>query len=160
MARKKRTRKPKSKRKELRPKKYTPKPLAVADHKLPTRVLPEPVIQPDGTAMVNFSDVMPYPFGRYRSDGCDSAEALRDDILRPLLEKHGKLALVMGPTACPSFMEEAFGGLVRAGFTKDELADRLKLTATDAKGARYVAEAQKFIDEQDARDRENADEQE
>lgn len=66
------------------------------------------------------------PFGRYRTDGDFSAEKFRDELLVPLIQKNpGKdieidftdVAFGMGS----SFLEEIFGGLVRLGYTADEL---------------------------------------
>lgn len=67
------------------------------------------------------------PFGRYRTDGENSAERFRVDILEPKIEKNNihedfridfsKVALGVGS----SFLEEVFGGLVRDGYSKKDL---------------------------------------
>lgn len=55
------------------------------------------------------------PGGRYRSDGDYSGEDFRESVLIPALEQHARIVVdldgVLGYTT--SFLEEAFGGLVR-----------------------------------------------
>jgi hypothetical protein len=61
--------------------------------------------------------------GRYRKDGPHSAEALREDILAPALRLHDRIRVVIdGPAYSMSFLEEAFGGLVRQGYLTPENA--------------------------------------
>ncbi|QLJ16243.1 STAS-like domain-containing protein [Pseudomonas putida] len=56
-----------------------------------------------------------YPAGRYRQDGKFSGEVFRDDLLAPSLKRHDVVEIdldgAMGYGS--SFLEEAFGGLVR-----------------------------------------------
>lgn len=56
-----------------------------------------------------------YPAGRYRQDGKFSGEVFRDDLLVPLLGANDAVNIdldgAMGYGS--SFLEEAFGGLVR-----------------------------------------------
>jgi len=56
-----------------------------------------------------------FPAGRYKSDGPNSGERFRDDVLFPLLESGEKVLLQLDGTLGygSSFLEEAFGGLVR-----------------------------------------------
>ena len=74
-----------------------------------------------------------YPAGRYRSDGRYSGERFRQDFLVPALKKvkeQGIVTIEMDGAAGygPSFLEEAFGGLVRKeGFTRDFLRRRLRI---------------------------------
>ena len=70
-----------------------------------------------------------FPFGRYRIDGDTSAEVFRDDILIPALRQHNQVTVNLGGTNYygSSFLEETFGGLVRQGFTKSELEEKLKI---------------------------------
>lgn len=55
--------------------------------------------------------------GRYRKDGNYSGEAFREDILSPIFDKDiDSLILINFQDTygcCDSFLEEAFGGLVR-----------------------------------------------
>lgn len=84
------------------------------------------------------SDYAKYPGPRHASDGPNSGEKFRDDVLVPALRRaqnEGSRLIVSldgarGFTA--SFLEEAFGGLVRLkGFTQDQLSKILEVRATD-----------------------------
>nr|WP_319537242.1 STAS-like domain-containing protein [uncultured Vibrio sp.] len=74
------------------------------------------------------------PFGRYPSDGDYSAQKFREEILRPEITKaarsgekieidFSKVALGVGS----SFLEEAFGGLVRSGVDKSLLLNTVTI---------------------------------
>lgn len=70
------------------------------------------------------------PAGRYRTDGPFSGEEFRESILQPAIRKHDEVevdlrgALGYGS----SFLEEAFGGLVRkCGIPASELRKKLKI---------------------------------
>jgi hypothetical protein len=83
----------------------------------------------------DFSDV---PAGRYLTDGDYTGERFRDDFLIPALKKASK--------DCPvvvdindvegygsSFLEEAFGGLIRKhSFTEEDLKNKLKIKANNS----------------------------
>lgn len=69
-----------------------------------------------------------YPAGRYRSDGPRSGEVFREDFLLPALRSHDQVIVnldgAMGYGS--SFLDEAFGGLVRSnGYTTSDLHNRL-----------------------------------
>lgn len=86
------------------------------------------------------------PFGRYKSDGNNSAERFREDILIPKLQSDDELTIDFSKVALgvgSSFLEETFGGLVRAGFDKVELSARL--TIKDKLGY-YEKQVKHFID--------------
>lgn len=72
-------------------------------------------------------DFSEYPFGRYPAHGPHSGQRFRDEHLLPLLRK--KLVVTVDLTGAkglaPSFLEEAFGGLVRAGFSEADLQELL-----------------------------------
>ena len=74
-------------------------------------------------------DFNPRPFGRYRTDGDRSAEVFRDDQLIPAMKQHEHVVVDLSGYNYygSSFLEEAFGGLVRAGYTPDELRTKLKV---------------------------------
>lgn len=81
-------------------------------------------------------DFSRYPGGRYRQDGQFSGEEFRDDFLVPALEraraKGGRVVVVLdGVTGYPSsFLEEAFGGLVRERhYSAAALRDLLEVRA-------------------------------
>lgn len=72
----------------------------------------------------------PTPAGRYRSDGPFPGERFRDEVLVPELEKPDNVVTVdLDGTAGfgSSFLEEAFGGLVRKGFSPALLRQRLQI---------------------------------
>lgn len=79
--------------------------------------------------VANFSKT---PFGRYSTDSDFSAEQFRETVLVPALESaegdsivvdFSRVALGVGS----SFLEEAFGGLVRRGFDKGLLLDNINV---------------------------------
>lgn len=91
----------------------------------------DPAWNPAGKATtVKIADWSLYPCGRYRQHGDHSAEAYRDDHLIPALEKHEYVEVDMsGPLAFgSSWLEECFGGLARAGYTTNELRERMEIT--------------------------------
>jgi hypothetical protein len=80
------------------------------------------------------ADFSRFPGGRYRRDGEASGEAFREDFLAPALRQYPVVTVELDGVAgySASFLEEAFGGLVRAGvLQKDELGKRLLLRAGD-----------------------------
>ena len=78
----------------------------------------------------DFSNV---PIGRYKTDNKFSGENFRDQLLEPKLRElteGEKLTVDIREIEGygSSFLEEAFGGLVRKGyFTKEELHEKLKI---------------------------------
>lgn len=73
-----------------------------------------------------------FPSGALRSYGEWSGEAWREDVLAPALREfdtvHVDLNGVLGFGA--AWLEEAFAGLLRHGFTLDEVRRRLRITST------------------------------
>lgn len=69
------------------------------------------------------------PFGRYRTDGDRSGEVFRDDLLIPALNKYDHVTVDLSGTNYygSSFLEEAFGGLLRHDFGKSEVQEKLKV---------------------------------
>lgn len=95
-----------------------------------------------------FSDV---PAGRYRSDGPFSGQRFREDHLVPALKQGGVVSVVLDGTEGfgSSFLEEAFGGLVRQhGFSAGELRKRLRIVSKDTG---YADEVWQYIEQEDAR---------
>lgn len=75
-----------------------------------------------------------YPAGRNPSNGNFSGERFRKEFLAPPLKTGEKVTVVLDGTLGynSSFLEEAFGGLVRNdGFTAKQLVQLLELTARD-----------------------------
>jgi hypothetical protein len=95
-------------------------------------------------------DFSRFPGGRYRKDGDFSGEQFRDDFLIPALRRYPIVRVVLDGTAgyAASFLEEAFGGLIRSGeLAKSELGSRLVIGAGERfktykrLAERYVREA-------------------
>ena len=84
-------------------------------------------------------DFHPLPHGRYAEDGEGNGQAFRDRFLVPAL-KEGQ-ALVIDLDGAPgypsSFLEEAFGGLVRAGYRPDEIRKLLSFKFSQLGFDRY-----------------------
>ncbi len=73
------------------------------------------------------------PVGRYISDGPNSGERFRKDFLIPALKESNSVVLQFDGTRPigSSFLEEAFGGLRRAGFQAADLIKKLKVLSSD-----------------------------
>ena len=74
-------------------------------------------------------DFSRYPSGRSIADGPHSGEKFREEFLVPALKDHDEVVIILdGVKGYPSsFTEEAFGGLVRKGFDKENLLSKLKI---------------------------------
>ena len=76
-----------------------------------------------------------FPSGRYEKNGSTSGEAFRKRLLEPALrQKSESVRIVMDDTIGygSSFLEEAFGGLVRvSGFDANDLLSRLSVDTVD-----------------------------
>ncbi len=85
---------------------------------------------------LDFSKV---PAGRHPEDGDFSGETFREQLLKPALEKYDRVEVVLDNTEGfgSSFLEEAFGGLVRLGFSKSFLLEHLIIIANHAAAQRY-----------------------
>lgn len=71
------------------------------------------------TKVINIAkDFTRYPGGRFYSDGPYSGEEFRTELLLPVLESGDECLIVFDGARGygSSFLEEAFGGLVRAGY--------------------------------------------
>lgn len=91
------------------------------------------------------------PAGRYEKDGPYSGERFRNEYLLPALRKEVELVQVDLDGALgfgSSFLEEAFGGLVRLGYKAEELHKRLKIKSAIKK---YHDRIWRYIDEESAR---------
>lgn len=78
-------------------------------------------------------DFSRYPAGRYISDGPFSGEAFRSGFLIPALNNNEKTAILLDDTAGygSSFLEEAFGGLVRLGYSEQKINSIISLQSED-----------------------------
>ena len=99
----------------------------------------------------DFSDT---PIGRYHpEDGPVTGERFREELLYPALKRDGQVTVAIDGTEGygSSFLDEAFGGLVRKGYySAKQLADSLKIECNDPDFAiyhgliwKYIAEAKK-----------------
>ena len=91
-----------------------------------------------------------YPAGRYPADGDYNATAFRKKWLVPALADDARVEVtfddVIGLAA--SFLDEAFGGLIRSeGMSKEFLDAHLHLTTTEPELEDYVGLARRYIDE-------------
>lgn len=80
------------------------------------------------------SDFSPAPGGRNYSDGPNSGERFRCEFLEPNLKKYDRVTVYLDTTEGygSSFLEEAFGGLIRNSlFTADQLTGKLDLHSSD-----------------------------
>ncbi|WP_066589826.1 STAS-like domain-containing protein [Sphingomonas pruni] len=73
------------------------------------------------------------PAGRYVSDGPNSGERFRTEFLVPALSGEQAVTVELDGTRPygSSFLEEAFGGLVRLGFVAGDLLRRINLHSSD-----------------------------
>ncbi len=93
----------------------------------------------------------PFPFGRYAKHGSYSGERFRTEFLLPALASGETVEVVLDGARglSPSFLEEAFGGLVRAGISAADLARRL-IVVSERDPSRKT-EVERYIREQGAR---------
>ena len=103
------------------------------------------------TKMISIvNDFSKFPAGRYKSDGPNSGERFREEILIPELKKNDKVTVQLDGALGfgSSFLEEAFGGLVRKGFTYNILKDKLSI---DSSVQTYTKRIWQYIKEQSER---------
>ncbi|MDE2816791.1 MAG: STAS-like domain-containing protein [Chloroflexota bacterium] len=94
------------------------------------------------------------PGGRFKRHGPYSGEQFRDevlcDLLRQVMEADDTLAIVLDGAAGygSSFLEEAFGGLIRLGlFDRDVLQKHLELQAFDPLYETYRLSANRYMED-------------
>lgn len=90
-------------------------------------------------------DFSRYPAGRYVDDGPYSGAAFRDGILIPALKAGEAIAVELDGVRGygSSFLEEAFGGLIRNGFSPDQIHQLITLQSTDRS---LVEEIEEYIE--------------
>lgn len=91
------------------------------------------------------TDFHPKPYGRYKNDapGCEltSGQTFREDILAPALKMydHVTVDLTGYNRYGRSFLDEAFGGLVREeGFSAEEVRSKLSFKHDEVKSIEVV----------------------
>lgn len=88
------------------------------------------------------------PAGRFRTDGPFSGEYFREDFLVPKLKDADELVIVLDGTRGygSSFLEEAFGGLVRNGHLRfAEVGKKLRIRANSPAFRHYKSLAEKYM---------------
>jgi STAS-like domain of unknown function (DUF4325) len=93
------------------------------------------------------NDFSRFPGGRYRTDGRFSGQEFREDFLEPAFARDQHVTVILdGVAGLPaSFLEEAFGGLVRAGYSRDTLERRLEIRTSTPRLGRYPAMIWEYI---------------
>jgi hypothetical protein len=78
-------------------------------------------------------DFSRYPVGRYLADGASNGERFRKDFLIPRLESGSDLSVELDDALGygSSFLEEAFGGLVRSGYSCADVLRRIQFVTID-----------------------------
>ena len=94
-----------------------------------------------------YNDFSHFPTGRYKKSGKGSGEDFRDRILIPAIKQRGKVIVDLdGPDGySSSFLEEAFGGLLRRGLTLQEVKSSVELRAS-TKWEAYKGLAERYIE--------------
>jgi len=96
-----------------------------------------------------FCDFSKHPSGRFYEDGPYSGQKFREEYLIPALKEHSKFTIKIDGVRGygSSFLDEAFGGLVRKhGFSSSELHNRLVFTYDDELYGMYEKEIWSYID--------------
>lgn len=91
------------------------------------------------------TDFSRYPAGRFISDGPFSGEKFRETLLRPVLEAGAKATIDLDGVRGygSSFLEEAFGGLVRAGYDASRVKSSFNFKSSDSS---VIAEILDYIE--------------
>ena len=87
------------------------------------------------TVVINIAkDFTRTPGTRYKRNSDFSGEMFRDEVLLPNLKENRQVTVILDGTAgyTRSFLEEAFGGLVRVGkLSKETIESLLEIKAED-----------------------------
>ncbi len=84
--------------------------------------------------MINIArDFSRAPAGRFVSDGPNSGTRFRNEFLLPALASGGAVTIELDGVRAygSSFLDEAFGGLVRLGYAAVDLLNRVRLQSKD-----------------------------
>lgn len=88
------------------------------------------------------------PLGRFPSDGKFNGETFRKRLLVPALKENSTVTVIIDDVEGygSSFLEEAFGGLVRdEGFSEADLNERLKISYDDQRFKLYASAIKRHI---------------
>lgn len=98
-------------------------------------------------------DFSAYPAGRDEKDGPYNGSRFRKELLVPrlnsVISKGGQLTVSLDGVLSfgSSFLEEAFGGLVRQeGFTKSQVIDHLSVVSSSPGRRRYIEAIKRYVD--------------
>lgn len=93
------------------------------------------------------ADFTQFPGFRYREHSEGSGQEFREDVLLDFMRAGAKVVIDLGGTSGypSSFLEEAFGGLVRAGYTADQVRNVITLSAPPSY-QHYVDMAWEYVD--------------
>jgi len=74
-----------------------------------------------------------YPAGRFDTDGPYSGEKFRREFLVPAMQEKKKICIDLDGVRGygSSFLEEAFGGLVRVGFSAEDIFSLMTFHSSD-----------------------------
>lgn len=101
-------------------------------------------------------DYSPVPGGRYIKHGDFSGEHFREAVLVPALREVDKVIVYLDGTVgyAGSFLEEAFGGLIReSGFSYENLLKKLVIKAKAPRYEIYRRMAEQYLKEADSASR-------
>ncbi|HCE2195151.1 STAS-like domain-containing protein [Vibrio parahaemolyticus] len=97
---------------------------------------------------IKVKDFSEFPGPRFISLGPNSGEAFREEVLIPAIRAHGNVIVDLDGTFGygSSFLEEAFGGLARAGIQKEKILF-LKKNLISTEDPTYITEVSEYIDD-------------
>lgn len=80
-------------------------------------------------AQIRLVEFSRFPFGRTAEHGPDNGERFRREVLVPAFRDDGTVEVILDGARglSPSFLEEAFGGLVREGVPVETVLSRLRI---------------------------------
>ena len=97
-------------------------------------------------------DYSPSPGGRTTEDGKYPGDKFRDTFLLPIIEKYPNEQIILdldgGEGYGTSFLEETFGGLVRLGYTKEQIYNTFEIKSALKSDLRLI---EQYIDDETAR---------
>ena len=109
-----------------------------------------PSARPDNRVITVGKDFSPSPGGRFAAHGPKSGEEFRRAFLVPALQTSDHVTVYLDGTAgyAGSFLEEAFGGLIREhDFTADQLRRKLTIAANNSRYEIYRKMAENYVSE-------------
>ncbi|MBX3480069.1 MAG: STAS-like domain-containing protein [Caulobacter sp.] len=96
---------------------------------------------------IEISKFSRFPFGRLPSHGPNSGERFREELLMPAIRDEDRVVVVLDGAngLSPSFLEEAFGGLVRLGVSAAEIHDKVEIVSDSDPS--YIPEIWGYVDD-------------